>query len=140
MTYNLVLRNSNPTGTVCSVFSYALLDDGPNRQTVIQLMPGVGSGGQTVAFNPSAGNHIVSINAYTSCTNMSVDVVGWAGGDLWVDHDHNGNQALRPNPDNLTVSEMRIRRFVGFGESESNAESRIHRHDGFMTNRRVANP
>lgn len=80
VTYNLVLRNSNPAGTVCPVISYALWDDGPNRQTVIQLMPGVGSGGQTVAFTSSAGNHTVSINAYTSCANMSVDVTGWAGG------------------------------------------------------------
>jgi hypothetical protein len=80
MTYNLVLRNSNPAGTVCSVITYALLDDGPNRQTVIQLMPGVGSGGQTVAFTPTAGSHMLSIKAYTGCANMSVDVTGWVGG------------------------------------------------------------
>ena len=80
VSYNLVLRNNNSAGIICYVLSYALLDSSPNRQTVIQLNPGVGSGGQTVAFTPPPGNHTVSINVYTSCANTNVDVTGWEGG------------------------------------------------------------
>lgn len=78
--YNLVLRNSNPTGTICHVHSRALLDGLPARQTVIQLEPGVGQGGQTVSFFPAPGSHTVAIEALSFCANMSVDVTFWSGG------------------------------------------------------------
>lgn len=49
--YGLVVRNSG--GSICSVIAHASLDGVATRQTVIQVQPGVGSGGQTVVFSPS---------------------------------------------------------------------------------------
>jgi hypothetical protein len=82
LSYNLVLRNNNFAGTgTCPVLSGVSLNGGPqSRQTVTQVEPGVGNGGQTLAFFPGAGTHTFTIHALVGCLNMSADVTTYSGG------------------------------------------------------------
>lgn len=82
VSYNLVLRSNNLAGSgTCTVLSGVSVDGGSqSQQTVTRVEPGVGNGGQTLAFFPGAGTHTFTIHALTSCSNMSTTVVNHGAG------------------------------------------------------------